>query len=383
MTSLSEAPNEPLFPDSWPSSGSQKKRSTKRYGQKNNYQMPEPVSEKRESLEKTPAFVAYARIEPRDSISSSSDHFVPAPPVPRLEGTGQLRGTKQELAVADLPQVKASLGESGFRLPDFIPELMSSATTSGTDIPSIFDGHSHTRSASSSSLSSARSPSPLEYDIDLPPISRRCPACRKFVTSTADLPIPSQLRTLSLQKQQQFCLDHQMAEAKDFWKQRNYPDIQWEDLAGVRVPQKLPSLKKVISRQRSSFYLDELDRRIQEAKGNRRKVQLYLTQGVVDVAKPGYYGLRGSRIMVNAITESLTGALVEALQKDSAIRHAGVGAYVSAVLVPELTLLLVMEDMHIDDPIKGRLVLDQSSPVGVLLHPDDDHIERTEDDVDV
>ncbi|KAK5056189.1 hypothetical protein LTR84_012742 [Exophiala bonariae] len=382
--------NEPqvdLFGPSWSSSGSQKNKRVKKYGQKNIFQQPEPVMEKTESVEKTPAFVMHALVNPIDKLPSSTKTFVPRSPV-RRQGAEQNGGTKQVLVIADLPQAKSTLGKGGFQLPDLTPGLVSS-TTSSTDMPSIFEdhksprGHSRSRSDSSSSLSSARSPSPLDSDIDLPPVSRRCPACRKFVTYTADFPIPVQLRTLSLQKQQQFCMDHQMAEAKDFWKQSKYPDIRWADLAKDRISKKLPLLRKVISRQRSSYYLDQLDHRIQGAKGNRRKLQLYLTQGVVDVAKPGYYGLRGSRIMVNAITESLTEALVEALQTDSAIRHAGVGAYVSAVLVPELTLLLVMEDMHVNDPAKGRLLLDQSSPVGVLLYPDDDHIERTEDDADV
>lgn len=378
-----KAPGAELFPE-WNSSGSQKKRQFKTYAQRKGYQIPDPVEEK-ESVEKKPTFVVHNQIEPGSRKSTPKKAFVGAPPLPGVRDYSKDRGAKQKLAVAELPQEAAPVKEAGFRMPD-LPDFASSATTVGTDIPSIFEapispgGSNHTRSSSSSSLSSARSPSPLEHDFELPPLSQRCPVCRKFVTDSTRLFVPENLRKLTWQKQQDFCLDHQLSEARDFWEQSKYPEIQWDDLERNRIPAKLSSLKEIISRQRSSFYLDELDHRIQEAKGNRRKIQAYLNHGVVDVAKPGYYGLKGSRIMVNAITESLTEALVDALQTDSAIRHAGVGAYVSAVLVPELTLLLVMEDMHLDDPEKGRRVLDEGSPVGVLLNPDDDHIERIEDD---
>ncbi|KEF59421.1 uncharacterized protein A1O9_04265 [Exophiala aquamarina CBS 119918] len=379
-----KAPDTELFLE-WTSSGSQKKRPPKSYAQRKVYQVPDPVEENTESTEKKLAFTVHDQIELGSKRSSSRKTFVGAPPLPGVKDENKDRESKQTLAVAKLPQEIAPSKESAFRMPG-LPEFTSSATTVGTDVPSIFEaaispGGSHdSRSTSSSSLSSARSPSPLEHDIDLPPVSRRCPACRKFVMDSTRLFVPDNLRKLSLQKQQEFCLAHQLSEARDFWEQSNYPEIHWEDLEHKRIPGKLSSLKKIIFRQQNSFYLDELDHRIQEAKGNRRKIQTYLSQGVVDVAKPGYYGLKGSRIMANAITDSLTEALVEALQTDSAIRHAGVGAYVTAVLVPELTLLLVMEDMHLGNPEKGRRVLAESSPVGLLLNPDDDHIERDDDD---
>jgi len=59
-----------------------------------------------------------------------------------------------------------------------------------------------------------------------------------------------------------------------------------------------------------------------------------------------------------------------------------VGGYVSAVLVPELTLQLVMEDMQLKSgkEEEGRKVLADSTNIGVLLNPDDDHLERQDDD---
>jgi hypothetical protein len=41
-----------------------------------------------------------------------------------------------------------------------------------------------------------------------------------------------------------------------------------------------------------------------------------------------------------------------------------------------------MEDMLLanDDVVEGRRVLEESTNIGVLLNPDDDHIEREDDD---
>jgi hypothetical protein len=187
---------------------------------------------------------------------------------------------------------------------------------------------------------------------------------------------------LSFKQQQNFCSQHQVADAKELWEQRCYPDVDWEKLEKSRIPAHLHSLKKLINRQTSSVYLDELDKKVKAAKGNQKAIRQYLREGVVEVAKPGYYGPKGTRIMVTAITEALTETLKEALQSDAVLRTAGVGGYVSAVLVPALTLRLVMEDMLLadDDVVEGRRVLEESTNIGVLLNPDDDHIEREDDD---
>ena len=86
--------------------------------------------------------------------------------------------------------------------------------------------------------------------------------------------------------------------------------------------------------------------------------------------------------MVTAITQSLTDTLNKALQSDSVLRAAGVGGYLSAVLVPELTLQLVMKDMKLepDQDNEGRKILEESTTIGDLLSPDDERLEREDGD---
>ena len=54
---------------------------------------------------------------------------------------------------------------------------------------------------------------------------------------------------------------------------------------------------------------------------------------------------------------------------DNVIRTAGVVAYCQAVLVPELTVLLVKEDMGVDDE-DARRILRDSTEIGEKLNFD-------------
>ncbi len=58
---------------------------------------------------------------------------------------------------------------------------------------------------------------------------------------------------------------------------------------------------------------------------------------------------------------------------DKLISSAGVSRYVQAVLVPELAVLLVMDDMKIDEE-KAREVLRDSVEIGNLLNEEEDEI---------
>lgn len=57
---------------------------------------------------------------------------------------------------------------------------------------------------------------------------------------------------------------------------------------------------------------------------------------------------------------------------DSLVQAVGVSGYVQAVLVPELTTLLVKEDMGVDDE-EARQIIQDSMEIGDLLNqqPDD------------
>ncbi|EXJ86936.1 hypothetical protein A1O3_03890 [Capronia epimyces CBS 606.96] len=396
------ARQDPAVPDTfseWNSSGSQKRRLQRSYANRKFYQKPESLENEAGPSIAQDEFVSYEEVTKRRGGPKLELDFIPVATLPGKVMPRKPAPLETRLDIVDMPR-KESPKERGFQLPD-LPDFNSSATTASTttglEAPSIFGDrppsdrlHDRRRSGSTSSLSSVDSMFILEHQGELldqagdlaaaEPSDLRCPVCQQKVSDSASLYVPAKLRTLPFKRQQDFCAQHQVVEAKEQWQDRGYPDINWKEFEEIRIPRKLPILQEIINRKTASFYLEQLDKKIKAARGNRKAVKLYLNQGIVDVAKQGYYGPKGARVMVGAITAELTRSLNMALRSDSALRAAGVGGYVSAVLVPELTSLLVMEDMGLQNSEEARRVLDKSSRIGALLNPDDDHIEREDDE---
>lgn len=63
----------------------------------------------------------------------------------------------------------------------------------------------------------------------------------------------------------------------------------------------------------------------------------------------GYYGPRGAAAMLDAVTRRFSHDIGRLAATSKVINTAGVAAYAQSVLVPEMTLLLVQEDMNRDD----------------------------------
>lgn len=377
--------DQPLTDSFWTSSASQKRRLNKGYAnRKPAFQPPEPVPERKGNVAKQPGYVSYDEVQIKVSRPAKKG-FIGIEPIPGATSSDDTPKPKSSTEIGDVAQRKAGSKPAGFQMPA-LPEFASSSTTVETDVATIFDtsfitdNGLHSPSTSASSLSSARSMSSVDLDIEVPPLSHRCPICRNYVKDSKRLFVPDNLRSLPVQQQRMFCNQHQLGDAKEAWEDRKYPTIDWEVLEKSRIPKKLSFLRRIIAGQIPNPYLDELQSQLKKANGNRKKVQAYLNEGVVDFAKPGYYGPKGTQLMVKAITMALTDSLKTALQKDAVIREVGIGAFVSVVLVPALTLAFVIEDMNLESEESGRRVLEESTPVGALLNPDDDHIERNEDE---
>ena len=67
---------------------------------------------------------------------------------------------------------------------------------------------------------------------------------------------------------------------------------------------------------------------------------------------------------------------------DDLISSGGVSEFVQAVLVPELAVLLVQTDMHIDDKEKAREVLRNSVDIGHVLNEEEDEVIKEPDPED-
>jgi hypothetical protein len=290
----------------------------------------------------------------------------------------------------------------GFNIPaDISSDLTSSATSASESLP-IFDlpdspkYSTSKRSNSTSSLSSFDSFASLILTQERKEALRqgeednenthdattsRCPLCHSKVDHV-HLETFKFGRRLNIRDQQRFCQEHKHRDAEKLRQEKEYPSTDWPTLINDRIPKHIAQLSGILKRTLPSYYRDQLDAAMEEAKASRKGLQRYLKDGIIDVAKYGYYGPKGARIMGHTITTRMSDALKQELKRDKMTRAAGVGGYVNAVLVPELAVRLVMEDMNLQDEQQARDVLSESSNVGILLNADDENVTREEEDAE-
>jgi hypothetical protein len=381
-----ESASNDIF-DSMILSGSQKKRS-QGYGSRK-YSKAESSKKEEKEPAKENGFVSFDDPSPAKRTAVKKP-FKRVDDIPELEDRALKRHTAAKINILPSPVRESTRIRSDIQIPPDadIPSSVDTEQQSVFDTLSSPERRSHKRTGSDSSLSSIDDMLLLEGKLEgreeflavEDGSSKSCPICLKPIEMSAALRIPLDLDSLPYQQQQKFCSQHQVAEAKDHWQKRGYLKVSWEELECFRIHEKLPKLKEVINRDATSFYRDQLDAKIKDAKGNRKKIRAYLNEGIVDVVKQGYFGPKGARIMGQVLTKALNQALKEASSKDSTLRTVGIGAFVSAVLVPELTLQLVMEDMKLKNEKDGRKVLEDSTDIGVLLYPDDDKVEAREEE---
>jgi hypothetical protein len=286
----------------------------------------------------------------------------------------------------------------GFNVPD-VPTGITSSVTSASESVTIFNHlnspkYSLKRSNSTSSLSSVDSYASLILSQERKQALRqgedddehsqgattsRCPLCRAKVNKV-HLETFSFGRRLNIRDQQRFCQEHRRRDAEKLREKMEYPSIDWPTLTDDRIPKHIAQLTGILKRTLPSYYRDRLEAAIEEAKASRKGLQRYLKEGIVDVAKHGYYGPKGARVMGHAITMHMSSSLKQQLKRDKVARAAGVGGYVNAVLVPELAVRLVMEDMGFKDEQQARDVLSESSNLGILLNADDENVVREEEE---
>ncbi|EEH11077.1 conserved hypothetical protein [Histoplasma capsulatum G186AR] len=195
-----------------------------------------------------------------------------------------------------------------------------------------------------------------------------CPMCDQAV----DPRFIDELRSnqgLSYRKKAQFCRDHRIKAAKHQWTERGYPKIDWENLH-KRIEKHYAELDEILTRKKPSFYRNVLE----SSRTGKKKGSLRLTvdgDGVEKIS-PGYYGPWGAKAMMDAIIGHFAGKFKRLAPTDTLIKAAGVSGFVQSVMVPELTVMLVKDDMDIEDA-DARQVMRDSTEIGNLINeqPDD------------
>ncbi|RPB10135.1 hypothetical protein P167DRAFT_276433 [Morchella conica CCBAS932] len=171
------------------------------------------------------------------------------------------------------------------------------------------------------------------------------------------------------------CNEHKEAGFQEQWDKRGYPVINWGELK-KRVERHHQILVDIVTNKVTSPFRDVLVLQQKETRGNAAM----LLRKDVRLQYPGYYGPRGSSILLHEITRRLGSFIGDAAKKDRLIGQGGVSAFIQTVLVPELGVRLIMEDLNVGEP-EARKILDVSQDLGEKLHFND-YIEDIYDEAD-
>ncbi|KAI1093708.1 hypothetical protein F5B19DRAFT_449436 [Rostrohypoxylon terebratum] len=188
----------------------------------------------------------------------------------------------------------------------------------------------------------------------------KCPMCHEVVDAEL-LAKYSDHGRMNIKKQTAFCRLHKRQTALSSRSQNGYPKINWETL-DTRLKVHQDFLRDILEGTQQSHYRDILEENVESGK-NRTLLK------TEDSLTPGYYGPRGLRAMTEYIMRTLSSVVRKRAIEDRLVSARGYTGYVQAVLVPELTTRLIMEDMDVPEK-DARKIMQDSIEVGELLYED-------------
>ncbi|KAI8635381.1 RTC4-like domain-containing protein [Xylariaceae sp. FL1651] len=204
------------------------------------------------------------------------------------------------------------------------------------------------------------------------PATPRCPMCHEVVDREL-LDKHLQRGKMSIRKQTAFCRSHKRQSAFKSGTEKGYPDIDWGTLDS-RCSAHQEALQSILEGTQPSHYRNVLKDKVDSGKN-----RTLLTNS--DNLTPGYYGPRGLQVMTEFIMRTLSSVIRKRAVEDRLISARSYTGYVQAVLVPELTARLIMEDMSVTEE-KAREILQDSIEIGELLHEEMRDVVRNEEEGD-
>ncbi|KAG6363075.1 hypothetical protein INS49_008170 [Diaporthe citri] len=226
-----------------------------------------------------------------------------------------------------------------FKMPDGYNDFASATELAGIDMPLYPD----TTTGKKANMAPDKAP---------------CPMCDEPVDKQW-LSEYSKGQRMSIARQAKFCHQHKKRSARELWKVKGYPEVDWAQLES-RIGAHRPYLESLINGAESHF-----GERLREKIRTGKNRTLFTTD---DYPVPGYYGLRGMSAMTESIVDAFSSLLRERAPHDRLISARGHTGYVQSVLVPELGVRLIKEDMGITDDGEARAVMRESRAVGVILN---------------
>ena len=288
--------------------------------------------------------------------------------------------------------------------------LPSSRTHDLSAPPTSFDAASIMSSPLSSlddsALGSSQEGAPFITSEDIPdynvaPRPAVCPMCRQPVDKSYLEAFTQAGTRMNLRQQAQFCKAHNERSAESEWAERGYPNIDWQRL-DARIAKFHPIMDDILSRRKFSFYRNAFEDSLKSGRKNRTIQETLMGGDEIEGTSPGYYGGRGAKMMYALVSsrpshvspafndpaspwyfliffraDNIMSGFARKLRRlaasDKLISSGGVSRYVQAVLVPELAVVLVMDDMKVDEE-KAREVLRDSVDIGNLLNEEEDEM---------
>ncbi|CRL23737.1 unnamed protein product [Penicillium camemberti] len=199
-----------------------------------------------------------------------------------------------------------------------------------------------------------------------PPRQALCPICRKEV-DWASLELFRAKPKQRIREQVMFCESHKMRSAMDLWRDRGYPEIDWDGFE-ERVQSYFPELEKLLVPGASSYYRNILSTSFAPGKARNFRVRVDDAK-TLETMTCGYYGTRGATKILETIIRRFSVIVRRLATTDEIIKTAGVAGYTQSVLVPELAVLMVKDDMKVNDE-DARRIMRESMDIGTRVHPD-------------
>ncbi|KAH7634752.1 RTC4-like domain-containing protein [Sordaria sp. MPI-SDFR-AT-0083] len=198
----------------------------------------------------------------------------------------------------------------------------------------------------------------------------RCPICDEELDEFSKDELKARRTRMTLHQEQQFCQSHKKRSAKKEWEDRGYPDIDWT-VMDKRIRKQNDFIRFILNGGKS-YYANVFSDRI---KSGQNKTLMKSDANLT----PGYYGMRGLRVMSEHIVNKFSAELRKRAVQDRLVSARGYMVYVQSVLVPELAVRLIMEDKEKTDEKltaeQARTIMKDSIWIGELLNEEDaDHV---------
>lgn len=191
-----------------------------------------------------------------------------------------------------------------------------------------------------------------------------CPWCGDEVDEQL-LKESSRGKRMNVRQQTKFCRRHKKHTAMKTWNSQGYPEIDWDELPH-RIVSHYDTLLDIVDGKnvdgRKSYYRELLAEKIEAGESRSLKKEENLN--------PGYYGPKGFNLMCDRLVHKFSDLLKERAVKDRVISGRGSAAFIQAVLVAELAILLIMDDMPNMPYDKAREVMEESKAIGEIVNED-------------